>query len=215
MRSRTARLLAIAAVSITGLLSGCATTAPVSLKEPRRLVGADADVRLDVQLFTEQLSPSQRIPITYDVTNNRNVTIGVAELIPDTTYDAETQTVTVSLGSEVPGEQLLPRIVAIPPGQKKTFSALATLQVMLPRGGGSPLVRYPNAVRVKLNYLGDVKPFQALVGMPERALRDPQLAAELFPKWLERNEALFTNTLPMHWVAGAPEESDLTRRRNP
>ena len=77
--------------------------------------------------------------------------------------------------------------------------------------------RYPNALRIRLNFLGDAKPFEKLIGISERAVHDPVLAADLFPKWVEQNESVITNVLPMHWI-GTPahrpqRRSDRTGRR--
>ena len=53
---------------------------------------------------------------------------------------------------------------------------------------------------------GDEKlAFEKLISIPERAVHDPQLAEQLFPKWVEGNETVFTNTLPMRWVATGEE----------
>ena len=174
------------------------------MKEPRRLVATDNDVRFDVQVRGETLAPSTDIPIDYVVTNNRESAIAIAELVPDSTYDAETQTVTVTLGSEVPGEQFLPRLVLIKPGEHKAFSLAARVNVPITEMvDQNPFHRYPNGLRIRLNFLGDAQPFLQLVGITERAVRDPKLAAELFPKWVEQNESVITSVLPMHWI-GTP-----------
>ena len=174
------------------------------MKEPRRLVATDNDVRFDVQVRGETLAPSTDIPIDYVVTNNRESAIAIAELVPDSTYDGETQTVTVTLGSEVPGEQFLPRLVLIKPGEHKAFSLAARVNVPITEMvDQNPFHRYPNGLRIRLNFLGDAQPFLQLVGISERAVRDPKLAAELFPKWVEQNESVITSVLPMHWI-GTP-----------
>jgi hypothetical protein len=57
-----------------------------------------------------------------------------------------------------------------------------------------------------------------LIAIPERAVHDPALAAQLFPKWVEGNETVFTNTLPMRWVTVTEEPTPATaptRRRRP
>ena len=64
----------------------------------------------------------------------------------------------------------------------------------------TPTMRFPNALRLKLNFLGDTSRFEQLIAIPERAVRSPELAEELFPVWLERNETVFTNALPMRWT---------------
>ena len=195
--------LAPAAVALL-FVAACASTPKVDMKEPRRLVATDNDVRLDAQVKGDTLGPSTEVPIDYEVTNNRETAIAIAELIPDSTYDADTQTVTVSFGSEVPGEQLLPRLILIKPGEHKTFSSAARVNVPISElVEQNPFHRYPNGLRIRLNFLGDASPFMKLVGISERAVHDPKLAAELFPKWVEQNESVITNVLPMRWI-GTP-----------
>ena len=191
------------------------------MQEPRRLVGTENDVRLDAEIIGDQLSPAARLPIKYDITNHRTTPIAVADLIPDTTYDPDTQTITVSLGAEVPGEEFLPRLILIPAGEKKSFSANAAVKVVMP-GGPNPFMRAPNGMRLKLNFLSDPKPFVKLIDIPERAVHDPKLAAELFSKWVEGNESVYTNTLPMRWSGsamvddiGVPADQPRRRTRRP
>lgn len=201
------------------LMVGCATTRPVDMKEPRRLVGTENGVRVDAQINTDQLSPSASIPITYDVTNERKVPIAIADLVSESSYDADTQTLTVTFGSEVPGYDFLPRLLLIPAGGKKSFAGRAVVNV--PTMGNSvagTFGRFPNGLRVKLHFLTDLQPFASLIGIPERAVHDPKLADSLLPKWLERNETVITNVLPMRWVGafgGDDTQSGNIRRQRP
>jgi len=75
---------------------------------------------------------------------------------------------------------------------------------------------------LRVNFLGDSAPFVKLVDIPEKAVRDRELAAELFPKWVEKNETVTTNTLPMRWqtarptgIEEAPAAQSGSRRRRP
>jgi hypothetical protein len=192
------------AVTTALLITGCVTTKPVNLKEPRRVVGTENDVRIDAEIDVDRLMPSQTINLRYDISNQRSMPIAIADIFPESSYDSETRTVTIGIGTEVPGEQLLPRLVVIAPGEKKTFIAAARVNILVP-AGASPFIRHPNALRVKVNFLGDTGPFAKLISIPERAVHDPQLAAELFPKWLEQNESVITGTVPMRWSAGMEE----------
>ena len=168
------------------------------MEEPRRVVGTENDVRIDAQVVGDRLSETARIPIKYAITNEREQTIAIADLIPEAAYDPETQTVTVSIGSEVPGFEFVPRLITIPPGEKRSFSVVARVNIMMARTV-TPNSRFPNALRLKLNFLGDTSRFEQLIGIPERSLRSPDLANELFPIWLERNETVHTSVVPMRW----------------
>lgn len=198
--------------------ASCASS-PVDLKESRRVLGTENDVRVDAEVWGDKLSQSTTVTFKYDVTNQRPTAIAIAELMPIASYDPDTQAVTIDLGSEVPGEQLLPRLVVIGPGEKRSFHAVAHVNILLPPNRAtSPLTAYPKALQIKLNFLNDPAPFEKLVGIPERSIHDPQLAAELFPQWLERNEVVLTNTLPMRWgseESPMPNASRAGGRRRP
>jgi hypothetical protein len=200
-------------------LGGCASTT-VDMAEPRRIVGTENSVRIDAQVSADQVSPGSHIPITYEITNQRDKAIAVAELIPQTTYDPDSRMFTVSIGSEVPGNTMLPRLVTIGPGEKKSFSALARVIYVLPPRNVDPQVALaPAGLRIKVNFLGDTEPFRELIGIKEVAVSDPKLADALFPLWLERNEVVYTNAIPMRWssrsgeIIGAPERRGPVRRR--
>ncbi len=203
-------------VAATVLLGACATVksgGPIDQSEPRRVVGTDNDVRIDAEVVGDQLSPAMILPLKYEITNNRQAAIAVADLIPETTYDEDTRVVTISLGSEVPGATLLPHLIRINAGEKKSFTAIARVNIMLPTG--TPLTPIPRELRLKLNFLSDTTQFEALIDMTEKGLYDPKLADELFPKWLERNETVYTNSLPMHWVPRPQDDSGVpASRRN-
>lgn len=190
----------IAVLAIAGFASCASTPRQVDLKEPRRALGSEAGVRIDAMVYQDELSESTAIPITYEITNHRKAPILVADLMPASTYDGETQTVTISLGSEVPGDNFLPRMILIAPEEKRTFSTVAHAVITaLP---GSPWIPRPSLVRLRLSFLTDPKPFQNLIGISEKAVYDPKMAADLFPKWVDVNETVLTNPLPMHWVGG-------------
>jgi len=176
---------------------------PVDMKEPRRVVGTESDVRLDALVYQDHLAESIAIPIAYEITNNRKSQILVADIMPLASYDPETHTVTIDLGSEIPGESFLPRLIPIRPEEKKTFHQVAHLAIAA--RPGSPWAPRPDRVRIKLNFLNDAKPFEQLVDMHEKGLYDPKLAADLFPKWVDGNETVVTNALPMRWGAGGQE----------
>lgn len=178
------------------------------------MVGTENDVRIDAEVYGDRLGPNVTLPMKYDVTNHRATTILIADLIPETTYDPETHMVTISIGAEIPGEQFLPRLIPVRPGERKSFSTAA--HVVIVANPTSPWVPRPNALRLKVNFLGDPSPFQKLISIPEKAVHDPELAAQLFAKWVEGNETVFTNALPMRWVNVVEEPTPATtpaRRR--
>lgn len=213
------RFSCVVVAAFAALLLGCASSAPtVDMKEPRRVVGTESDVRVDAEVYGDSMASGGSVTFKYAVTNQRSGMIAIADLIPEATYDPETQTVTVEIGTEVPGDEFLPRLILVKPGEKKSFATTARMMFI---SSQNPLNRMaiPRALRLKVNFLNETQPFAKLIEIPEKAVHDPQLAAELFPKWVDRNESVVTSSLPMHWGvrdAGEvppPQPPTSTRRR--
>jgi hypothetical protein len=177
---------------------------PVDLREGRKLVGTENDVRVDAEVMADHVVAGMPITIRYTLTNGRPNPIAVADIVAVTSYDPETRVLTVNVGSEVPGQQMLPRLIQLNSGERRDFTVGATTNFpasRTTRGQAGP----PHELRLKVNFLGNVQPFSMLVNIPEKAVVDPKLADELFAKWIEGTESIITNSLPVHW---APRPDD-------
>jgi hypothetical protein len=220
-----------AAASLAALLAGCATSTPKTpspensgkpsaaqkdLKEGRKMMGTENDVRVDAEIYGDRIDSTTVLPVKYTIENRRNTPILVADIVPLTTYDPDTRTITVNVGSEVPGQTLLPRLIQINPTEKKEFTVGAHTNILVAEGATGLLTPLPRQVQLRLNFLGDVHPFTQLINIPEKAVNDPKLANELFTQWVEGNETVLTNALPVKW--GKPQDllpppSEPARRR--
>jgi hypothetical protein len=217
-RSACALMLLLAASCNSTTAPAPATTpGKINLKQARRMVGTENDVRVDAEINGEEMRQGASIAIKYEVTNQRSTPILIADLIAQSNYDPDTRTVTIDVGSEIPGEEFLPRLISIPSGERRTFTIGANINVHASMN--SPWTPKPRALQLRVNFLGDPAPFAMLVGIPERAVRDKKLADELFPKWVERNETVTTNALPMRWQdsrsSGGDDNGPARRRRGP
>lgn len=196
------------------LATGCASTArSIDPDEPRRVVGTENDVRIDAEVFGDKITGAASVPVRYEITNQRATPIAVADMVTASSYDEETRTVTVDIGSEVPGNELLPRLITIAPGEKKSFSTTARVRMRLPIGGRGSVASFPAALRIKLNFLGgDLTPFGRLLTITEKAISDRALADALFSTWVEMNEVVYTNSIPMRWEGLRTERGEAASR---
>jgi len=184
------------------------------MQEPKRVLGRENDVRLDAQIYGDALSNSTQITIVYEVENLRQKPILIADLVPESSFDPETRMITIGLGSEVPGNEIVPRLIRVNAGEKRSFTTSARVRVITPATG--PNGGQPRFLRLRLNFLNNDAPFEELIGIPERAVASRELANRLFPSWLESNEALYTNEIPITWRGGDSNELfDSGRRRRP
>jgi hypothetical protein len=210
-------LLFAAACNSTSPPAPASTPGKINMKEARRMVGTENNVRVDAEIYGEDMSQGASISVKYEITNQRATPILIADLIAQSNYDPDTQTITIDVGSEIPGEELLPRLISIPSGERRTFTTGAHISVRMPVN--SPWTPKPRALQLRVNFLGDPAPFAMLVGIPERSVRDKKLADELFPKWVERTETVTTNALPMRWQgpasSGAGDNGPARRRHGP
>jgi len=215
-----ALLLALACSSTTPAVPASKPGNNIDMKEPRRMVGTENNVRVDAEIYGDSMIQGSTLALKYDITNERQTPILIADLIPQTTYDPETRMVTVDIGSEIPGEEFLPRLISIPSGGRRSFKNGVHINIL--GALNAPSAPKPRALQLRVNFLGDTAPFVKLIDIPEKAVRDRDLAAQLFPKWVERSETVTTNSLPMHWqgprptgIEESPQQSQPGRRRRP
>lgn len=197
------------------LLAVTADAARLDMNDPRRALGREDDVRIDAQLSQDSVSPGSSVSVTYQVQNLSPSTVAIADKIADVSYDADTQTLTLSVGSEVPSNGTMPHLTVIGPGEKKTMTAGGVVRVNLPTVR-SPFIAVPRFVQVKVNVLRDVTPFSKLIEEQKQAhnaLAAIALPDDLFDKWIESNDAIFLNAIPVYWNPNKRSGTDASERR--
>ena len=198
MKSKLILLLATATFCTT-----TAFAARVDMNDPRRALATDDDLRIDAQLGDDTIGSGSSVSVTFQIQNNTRQPIAIASKVVDTSYDAESQTVTVSIGAEIPNGTTMPQLTVVKSGEKKTFTAGSTIHLMLP-SVRSPFIAYPRYVQVKVNVLRDIAPFSDLIAQQRETAQSP-LPDTLFETWVQNNDAIFLNTIPVHWKNGRSE----------
>jgi len=198
---KSSKLLFALIASITLIHAAAATAANIHMDDPRRALGRAGDVRIDAQLVRETVSPGAPIGITYQIQNLSTSPVAVATKVSDASFDADTRTITLAVGSEVPPDGNMPQMVVIAPGEKKILQAAATPKLSASAMRSSFAVT-PRFVQVKVAIMRNVEPFAALIqaqdGRTKRRLSD-----ELFEKWFECNDTIFLNSVPVQFVPAA------------
>lgn len=93
---------------------------------------------------------------------------------------------------------MLPKMVTIAPGQKKTFSVGATVNLATTTVR-SPFTAVPRYVQIKVNVLRDLVPFHALLQQQAQSPHPVALNDDQFTQWLESNDSIFLNNVPVRF----------------
>src|SRR5688572_10553505 len=93
----------------------------IDMEDPRRAVGRQNDVRVDATLIQDTVSPGTPVGVVYQIQNFSAGRIAIADKVVNAEYDADSQTITLAIGAEVPEDGRMPRMVTIEPGEKKVF----------------------------------------------------------------------------------------------
>lgn len=190
------------ALITTILTAAPAGAATIDMNDPRRAVGREADIRVDAQIPEEQVASGVPISVTYQVQNLTTVPIALAPKVASASYDPDEQTITVGIGSEIPDDGVLPQMVTIAPGEKKTFTVAASARFLV-RTVATRVANVPRYVRVKVNVLRDIAPFSDLLERQRQSAAPQRLSDQLFDSWLDANETIFLNSLPVRYTPGA------------
>ena len=193
----------ILALCATMFSVACASTSTPSVdpSDSFRVVGRENDVRVDSQLFTSQIGPSSPVSLVYEVKNLSSHAILFAPIEPTVAYHADSRTITVGLGAEIPVAAALPAMVSLAPGESRSFTAGAALQLAVPTAFRSA---HPRFIQVRLNYLRDVAGIERWIDSSAAASEPSE---GLFRTWVEHIAAVVTNALPIRW--GGRDQPDM------
>jgi hypothetical protein len=190
-------------------LASAAAAASIDMDSPHRALAREDGVRIDAQLMRDTVSSGSPVSITYQIHNLSSSAVAVADRVSDASYDEESRTIVLAVGSEVPPDGNMPHMVVVAPGEKKVLTATATplLKAAAVRRE-FPIV--PRYVQVKVAILRDVVPYQNLIEKQDPRSRQ-RLSDELFDQWFVSNETIFLNAIPVRYEV--PAGSDIERRQ--
>lgn len=198
----------VAATIAAVLVSAAADAASIDMNDPLRAKGREGDVRIDAQLVTDAVSPGAPVGVTWQIQNFTEHAIAVATRVVDASYDADSRTITLAIGSEVPQDGNMPAMVLVGPGEKKVFRAAATPSITVAAIRSAS----PRYVQVKVSILRELDPFLTLIRAQAPSSKPQQLSDELFELWFESTDTIFLNTLPVQWSGKVQKAIDVEQR---
>lgn len=185
------------------LLAAAANAAKIDMRDPRRAVGREDDVRVDAELTQETVASPAKIGVTYQIQNLTDSPVALADKVSDASWDAETQTITVAFGAEVPEGSTMPHLAVIAPGETRTFRGGGSVAIVTPniRTRWTPVPRY---VQIKVTLLRDLKPFAALIDQQNKSAAPPALNNDAFDRWVNSVGSVFLNPIPVRFQGKTP-----------
>lgn len=207
---KSSRVLLFIAISFA--CAAAAFAARVDMKDPRRAVGREDDVRVDAELIQDSVTSGSPIGITYQVQNLSPNPIALADKVCDVSFDTDDRAIVVTLGSDVPKDGVMPKLVVLAPNEKKTFSAGGMVHVAAPTTR-NPFVAVPQFVRIKVSILRNLAVFRPLIDQQSKSPAPIALTDAQFEKWLENSDTIQLNTIPVDFTVSPKNgESDASQR---
>jgi hypothetical protein len=199
--------------AVAVILALSAQAAHVDMKDPRRALGREDDIRVDAELFQDSVANNAPLNVTYQIQNLTESPIAIADRVASVSYDEDSLTITLSIGAEIPDANM-PHLVVIAPGAKKTLTSGGVFSASLPN---SRLTRVPRYFQVRVNVLRDLTPFRDLIArQTAQTSASIPLPTALFDKWLDSNDTIECNTIPVSWNAGGgPKDVPTAEQRAP
>ena len=185
------------------LITAAAQAARVDMKDPRRSVGREEDIRVDAQIVQDAVSNSAPINVTYQVQNLTQTPIAIADKITSVSYDEDSRTINFSVGAEIPNETM-PHLVVIAAGAKKTLTAGGVLSVAIPTARAARGTMY---VQVRVNVLRDLTSFRDLIAQSSHAAAPIPIPNTLFDTWIDATDTILCNAIPVRW-SNTPQRGD-------
>jgi len=186
----------LTAVAVS-MMVAAANAAHVDFNDPRRALGREGNVRIDAELAQDTISSNSPLTITYQIENLTSSTIAVADKVVDIDFDRDLQTITLSVGAEIPPGNM-PHLVTIKSGEKRTLNAGGLVHVTVP-DAQTPWSAVPRYVQVKVTVLRDVTPFASLIEQQNHSTSPIALPSSMFDRWVEGSESVLLNTIPVYW----------------
>lgn len=175
------------------LAASTAGAAGIDMEDPRRALGREGDIRIDAQLLRDSVGPGMPISITYQIHNLSTSAVAIAHKVTDSSYDEDSRTITMVVGSEVPPDGNMPSMVVVAPGEKKILQAAVT---PLMSAAALKSLAVPRFVQVKIAILRDLGPFLTLIQQHGSRAKQ-RLSDAQFEQWFDSNDTIFLNAVPV------------------
>lgn len=194
---------AILAVTLNSCASSLPRDASVDFSDNYRFAGSLDGVRVDAQILGQSRGSSFRV--VYEIENRREDDIALVPEASLASYSDLERTITLSLGAEVPREEMI--LERIRPGERRRFTTTTRASETTT---AHPRIRQAaRFVRVKLIYLRQLEGLDLNREDDERSA--VRITDSVLPRWLERNASLVTNALPFRSRSG-PAATGADRR---
>lgn len=171
--------------------------AHVDMKDPRRALAREDNIRIDAELLQDTLQPNGPIAVTYRVENLSNAPIAIADRLSDVDFNPDDLTLTLTIGTEAVTTKTMPHLVVVAPGEKKTLRSGGTVHGVLNTHG--PFAVVPRAVLICVNVLRDVTAFRTAIQAQQQPNAVVAVTNDMFDHWIDSNDSIELNALPVHW----------------